>query len=83
MAAGETTKELVARLRRQHAQSTIDFLNWGLSPEEIAEQDKEDAEYFAARQAEFAAMDANRQGEEQLADERIYERMRRHDRAFG
>ena len=76
----ETTKEMAARLRRQHADSVTAYMEWGLTDEEKAQHARDDAEYDAARRAELSG-NAER-GEQLLRDERIEERMRAQDRAF-
>jgi hypothetical protein len=74
----ETTKELAARLRRLDRESLTRFLEWGMTEQEKAEALADDDAYLAARRAEFEVI--NHDAETKLADERIYERMRRQDR---
>jgi len=78
---GETTKELVARLRRQHAESVNQMLTWGFSEQMLREQREDDARYMRARWAEQDAID--QKVEDELKEERIFERLRARDRAYG
>lgn len=76
-----TTAELIARNRRAFLASVDAFLQWGKSPEQLKADAQEDEAYFAQRRAELDSV--AEQGDQQLKDERQYERMRAHDRAFG
>lgn len=76
----ETTKELAARNRRAFLASVDSFLEWGRSPEQLAEDRAEDEAYLAQRAAELEGPAAA--GELLLKADRIEERMRAHDRAF-
>jgi hypothetical protein len=77
----EQTKALARKNRDAFHRSVEAYMNWGLTPEEIASNQAEDEAYFAQRRAEFAAEDqATREAD---ADERIYQRQRARDRAFS
>jgi hypothetical protein len=76
-----TTKELIARNRRAFLASVDAYMRWGMSKEEQEQNAREDAEYLALRQLEATVI--LHQGEALLRGERIEEKQRARDRAFG